>query len=221
MKKLPEKEKVDRLKVQAQRLLKDLKTSPRGPAQPRLSVVLAYALQVFGTQRIEGLVAITNLSTGTLRKIQSGRTPQLATSYTFLGNLIEACNSYGSEASGETLTSLSTIGWIAVSPAAKQKVPQLLQLLSDLLAITEGSNAGNGAQAALNAHERAQLVVMLETALLHLKGPLIHKPFLAFLSERLSGVSKRVAERQVEIALGSGATALLSALILFIKVHLR
>ena len=93
------------------------------------------------------------------------------------------------------------VSWVKNDSVAKSELHKLSISLDSLLTLAKSSNLPESEQA-LSDLEKAQLIAMLETALLILKAPLVEKGFLSKLRDVLAGCGKKVATKKTEEALG-------------------
>ncbi|MGZ2385208.1 hypothetical protein [Rhizobium brockwellii] len=89
--------------------------------------------------------------------------------------------------------------WVYVAPGsrAKQIIAELSDLLDEVLLLTKSTNLPED-QAALTDIERAQLIALLETALLMLKGPLVERGLLKRLGNAAAEAATKAAQKNAE-----------------------
>lgn len=86
----------------------------------------------------------------------------------------------------------------------QRKVGTVSEILNEIIHTARGTNLPPDMRA-LTDIERAQLIAVLETALAVLRAPMAERSILKKAKGMLGGVTKRVAEKQAEQALGSAA----------------
>lgn len=97
------------------------------------------------------------------------------------------------------------------SDTVKKSIAAISILLDSLVIIANSSNLPEERRA-LSKIERAELVAILETALLILKAPLVEKGLMSNLMSRLGEVVSKTATKKTEQALGQAADEALEAL---------
>ncbi|TCV55157.1 hypothetical protein [Agrobacterium tumefaciens] len=98
--------------------------------------------------------------------------------------------------------------WVFVAPGsrAKQIIGEISDLLDEVLILAKSTNLPED-QAALTDIERAQLIALLETALLMLKGPLIEKGLLKKLGNAAADAATKAAQKGAEQGMSEAAKA--------------
>lgn len=93
--------------------------------------------------------------------------------------------------------------WVYVKPGsrAKEIISELSDLLEEVHLLAKTTNQPE-AQAALSNLERAQLIALLETTLLMLKGPMIERGLLKKLGNATADAAKKAAQKQTEEGMG-------------------
>jgi hypothetical protein len=220
MHKLPLRQDVLALEQAVEHFFKEIRRTDRAVRlQPNLKLLLSQTSAVFDTGSIEGLVEITSISKEKLKRVLDGYSIKKDTARLLLRNVLAACEVYLTGGVFETTLPVGS-GWVSVPLSARSKAKELQTLLGNLLDLVQGSNQGEDA-CALSVLEREELVAILETALLHLKAPLVHKPFIKGLGGSLKRIAARVAERQVELALGAAAGSAATATLTFLTMYLK
>lgn len=110
-------------------------------------------------------------------------------------------------AGDEPLTSyIPGIRWVGYPQGqeTKAKIAQISLLLDSVVTLAKSTNLPD-ADRALSEIDRAQLIAILETALLLLKAPLVEKGLMTKLGEALKDTVKKVLQKQTEGALGEVA----------------
>ena len=89
--------------------------------------------------------------------------------------------------------------WTYIRPGSRAKViiSELSDLLDEILLFAKSTNLPED-QAALTDMERAQLIALLETALLMLKGPMVERGLLKKLSNAAEEAAIKAARKSVE-----------------------
>ncbi len=154
---------------------------------------------------LESLVELSGVSVSTLRRIRNGDGVSRSTATRFLQNLQR--NIAAREAI--LLSGIEYGGWVRAPLTAKRAIEEVRALLAQLHLLADGKNQS---QSLLSESDRTELLNILETAILHLKAPLVNKPFLSSLLSSLKRVAESAAEKQIEVALGAVATATAAAL---------
>lgn len=99
--------------------------------------------------------------------------------------------------------------WVYVRPGSKAKelIAEISDLLDQVLILAKSTNLPED-QAALTDLDRAQLIALLETALLMLKGPMVEPGLLKRLGETATKAAEKTLQKQAEQGLGNAAQAL-------------
>jgi hypothetical protein len=174
----------------------------------RFLQILSLASRAFNAESAERLSEYVGVSATTVRKMRRGYMPSTTTEFFVTSTLSSACDFYLNMAK-TTEDASEAADWVKVPNSVHAMIGNISRLLSNVVVLARGTNVPDSA---LSPIERAELIAVLETALLMLKAPLVEKGFLKRLKSTLSDVSKRVAERQVELALSAACAAAGSAL---------
>ncbi len=102
------------------------------------------------------------------------------------------------------------------SPALHEKITELVRLLDEVIVHASTTNLPPD-QRALSDIERAQLIAVLETALSLLKSPMIEKGLFKKAASMVKRAAAKAVANQTEIAFSTAGSALVAAIIAFLK----
>ncbi|WGI74534.1 hypothetical protein QC756_01315 [Sinorhizobium meliloti] len=99
--------------------------------------------------------------------------------------------------------------WVYVRPQSRAKaiIAELSELLDEVALLVKSSNLPEE-QAAVTDLDRAQLIALLETALLMLRAPLVEPGLLKKLQKSATDAASKTAQKGAEQAMGEGLKVL-------------
>jgi hypothetical protein len=104
---------------------------------------------------------------------------------------------------------VNAVQWVTVAGADELStaIAEAIFLIGEVVQHLEVTNLPPDARA-LTEIERAQLIIVLETALRMLKAPMVEKGLLRTARTMLKNVAEKAVEKQAELALSAAASAL-------------